>query len=307
MKTKDFVFANVKALANDATPNGSFEAVISAPSVDRDGEIIDPGAFNPLPKSIPILADHDGKIRSLVGSAQPFYDGDLLKVKGEFSSVPEAQDVRTKLAEGHLGTMSVGFMPPLRTMKDGIPHITRAELLEASFVVIPSNRDALVSSVKQYADIEPVAGSFEETQEDLREYLGQLYRSDGTEAYVSLLATFTDHVVYSVERYPSTDADGTFAINYSMGEGDDNFTFGIPTPVEVEQVVSPKRLAHLAIKAGRRNSSKDQVNIQAAHDAIVAAGASCEPPADDGGDDAGKSAPVSLSSLEAELLEMELS
>jgi hypothetical protein len=44
--------------------------------------------------------------------------------------------------------MSVGFMAASREDRDGIPHITKAELLEASFVSVPSNREAAILAVK---------------------------------------------------------------------------------------------------------------------------------------------------------------
>ena len=44
-----------------------------------------------------------------------------------------------------------------RERKDGVVHITKAELLNGAFVPIPSNRLAMVLSAKSYADrIDPV-------------------------------------------------------------------------------------------------------------------------------------------------------
>jgi hypothetical protein len=39
-------------------------------------------------------------------------------------------------------------MAATRSDQDGIPHITGAELLEASFVSVPSNREAAILAVK---------------------------------------------------------------------------------------------------------------------------------------------------------------
>lgn len=134
----------VKALGDD-NPDGEFEAVLSVPVIDRDGEVIVAGAFNPLPAEIPIHKFHD--FSSPVATAVPFYDGDVLKARGMFDPDPESQAIRSKIGRS-IRYMSVGFMAPSREDRDGVPHITKAELLEASFVSIPSNREAAILAVK---------------------------------------------------------------------------------------------------------------------------------------------------------------
>lgn len=146
---KSFMFAEVKATKPE-DPTGEFEAILSAPTLDRDGEIIEKGAFEPLPKSIPVHAFHD--FHDPVGVAQPFYDGDMLKVRGYFASTARAQEIRTLVTEGVIGSMSVGFMGADRKEKDGVPTISKAEILEGSFVSIPSNRDAAVLVAKQWEE-----------------------------------------------------------------------------------------------------------------------------------------------------------
>lgn len=142
---KHIALFEVKALG-DGDPNGEFEAVLSVPVVDRDGEVIDAGAFNPLPGEIPIHKYHD--FSAPVATAVPFYDGDLLKARGVFDPDPESQAIRQKVGRS-IRYMSVGFMAEPRVNDDdGVPHITRAELLEASFVSVPSNREAAILAVK---------------------------------------------------------------------------------------------------------------------------------------------------------------
>lgn len=145
---KSYLEAEVKAVSDDGS--GEFEAILSAPTLDRDGEIIDPGAFEPLPKSIPVHVDHRFETEAVVGRAEPFYDGDMLKVRGKFTSTARGQEVRSLVADGFVDSMSVGFMAAERDQKDGATHVTRAELIEASFVSIPANRDALVLTAKEY-------------------------------------------------------------------------------------------------------------------------------------------------------------
>ncbi|MDP8930470.1 MAG: HK97 family phage prohead protease [Actinomycetota bacterium] len=128
---------------------GTFEAVLSAPTKDRDNEIIDVGAFEPLPDRIVIDVDHGMSTLATVGSGEPFYDGGVLKIRGAFSSVPRAQEVRTLVREGHVRSMSVAFMGAQREDDDdGVPHIKKAELLNAAFVAIPANREAAVLAAK---------------------------------------------------------------------------------------------------------------------------------------------------------------
>ncbi len=145
---KSFAMAEVKSLAGDS-PNGEFEVILSAATVDRDGEVIDAKAFEPLPDSIPFHAFHD--FHDPIGRAEPYYDGDVLKARGVFASTPRAQEIRTLVAEGIIGHTSVGFMAATRADGEDAPHITKGELLEGSFVSVPSNREAAVLMAKSYA------------------------------------------------------------------------------------------------------------------------------------------------------------
>ena len=150
MDTKAFGAVTVALKALDPEdPAGQFEAVLSAPTMDRDGEVIDAKAFEPLPDHITIDVDHGMSTSTTVGSGTPFYDQDLLKFRGTFSTLPRAQEVRTLVTEGHVRKMSVAFMNAVRsTDENGATHITSAELLNAAIVPIPSNREASILSAK---------------------------------------------------------------------------------------------------------------------------------------------------------------
>lgn len=141
------LFAEVKSLEND--PNGEFEAILSTKALDRDGESVAPGAFEPLPKSIPLYHHHDWLQKAMpVGSGEPYYDGDTLKIKGRFASTARGQEVRTLVREGHLPAMSVGFTRSQKAIKDGVQVISKAELFEGSFTGVPVNPTALVLAAK---------------------------------------------------------------------------------------------------------------------------------------------------------------
>lgn len=222
--SKSFALAEVKSATTD-DPNGAFEAVLSAPTLDRDGEIIDAKAFEPLPDHITIDMDHGLSMATTVGSGQPYYDGDVLKVRGTFSSIPRAQEARALVAEGHIRTMSVAFTRSDATKATSTEpsHIKRGELLNAAFVAVPSNRDALVLSAKAMdekagarnsksdadmiqslhdsaaylgaecsgsksfrpADRKAVAGSYEDRHEDIREALTEF-------ATIAIAAAYPD-------------------------------------------------------------------------------------------------------------------
>lgn len=139
--------AAISAPVDDAFP-GSFEAILSAPTKDRDGETLLPEEWKqPLPEHITVDRDHEMTVAGTIGSAKPWIDekGNL-RISGTFASTPKAQEVRTLMQEGHIRTTSVAFMSE-KTQKDGVTAVTR-ELLNAGIVAIPSNREALVLSAK---------------------------------------------------------------------------------------------------------------------------------------------------------------
>jgi hypothetical protein len=128
---------------------GTFEVILSAPTLDRDGDTLaTEGWKTPLPDHITFDSDHGMSVATTVGSGVPSIDkatGNLV-VSGTYSSLPRAQEVRTLVNEGHIRTTSVAFMSAKST-KDGNT-VTQRELLNGAFVAIPSNREALVLSSK---------------------------------------------------------------------------------------------------------------------------------------------------------------
>lgn len=265
MKMKTLL-AEVKAVESD-NPNGEFVVILSAPTLDRDGEIVDAKCFEPLPDHITFDIDHGMSTATTIGSGTPYYDGDLLKVKGTYSSIPRAQDVRTLVVEGHIRTTSVAFMGAKKEVKDGVPHITKAELLNGAFVPVPSNREAVVVSAKSAdldapgnvgliqdahdklaalgatcggtksvrraaADQKSMVGSYEELREALRDALQDAYADAW---WVSILATFTDRIVYEV--WGGANDEMQFETPYTW-DGT-TVTFGTAVAVEVHEVATP--------------------------------------------------------------------
>lgn len=134
--------------------DGEFLAVMSDPTLDRDGEIIDPGAFEPLPAKINVDIDHNTSVLATVGSGFPFYSGEKLMIRAKFASTPTAQEVRTLVTEGHIDRMSVRFKDARRQPDDkGIPHVVKAELLNVGIVQIPANDSAAILAAKAAEDV----------------------------------------------------------------------------------------------------------------------------------------------------------
>jgi HK97 family phage prohead protease len=140
--------------ADTKAPTGSFAAILSVPTVDRDGEVIDANAFNPLPERITIDVDHAMTVEKTIGSGRPYYDGEILRFEGTYASHPLAQMVRGLVDEGHINTMSVAYRAARYEVdeNDGRPHLRSAELLNAGIVGIPSNREALITASKAFVD-----------------------------------------------------------------------------------------------------------------------------------------------------------
>ncbi len=128
-------------------PYGGFEAILSTPALDRDGDrLATEGWKTPLPEHITVDIDHEMSVRGTVGSATPFIDDDgNLRIKARYASTPPAQEVRTLINEGHIRTVSVAFMNDKAAAKDGRPS---REILNAGIVAIPSNREALILNSK---------------------------------------------------------------------------------------------------------------------------------------------------------------
>jgi HK97 family phage prohead protease len=235
----------VKAL-DGADPNGEFEAILSVPVVDRDGEIVDGRAFNPLPAEIPIHKYHD--FSAPVATAVPFYDGDVLKARGVFDPDPESQAIRQKVGRS-IRYMSVGFMAASREDQEGVPHITKAELLEASFVSVPSNREAAILAVKAH-NAKPYENEHACRLEDPGQFTR--FRRDNSKDPNVIIGFRSDgSSAAQAFRYPTADWTEARARTH-CGEHDGNFE-----PAAKDTVV-------VDLKAGRVFSAKNEAALRQA-------------------------------------------
>ena len=253
---------------------GSFEVVLSAPTKDRDGDVLLPEEWKqPLPDHITFDVDHGMSVEATIGSGTPsLNDAGELVVAGTYSSLPRAQEVRTLVNEGHIRTTSVAFMTEPSETKDGKKTVVR-ELLNGAFVAVPANREALVlsskglkagarnsaadasviqsmhdaavslgadcSGAKSYipapTTLKAVAGSLEATQERVQDALNDAY---GTEFYVWLRATLPDSVIYDLNPVDGGSESETFQESYT-DDGSVVTLAGDATAVDLAEVVKP--------------------------------------------------------------------
>lgn len=124
--------------------------VASTSVIDRQGESIDQSGWdltNFLKNPVMLWAHNYDELPLGVWENIRVSDG-LLKMDANFASKeanPKAENVRLLVEEGVEKTVSVGFIPKER---DG--HIiTKAELLEVSFVPVPANPEALALAISK--------------------------------------------------------------------------------------------------------------------------------------------------------------
>jgi hypothetical protein len=140
---------------DDFGPNGGFVAVLSTPSLDRDGDRLMRDEWKEFTQErYPLDIDHGMSVAETVGSFVPYFDGDRLMMKAHFADnemVPNAKIARSLTtpdpATGirHVQNVSVAFMTD-KTEKDS--NAPFRELLNAGIVATPSNRDAVILASK---------------------------------------------------------------------------------------------------------------------------------------------------------------
>jgi hypothetical protein len=135
---------SVDAVLQAGDDPGTFEAIISTGSVDREGEIVSPDSWElPLPDQISLNLNHSSSVEDVVGSGTPWLDElGQLRLSGKWASTAQAQKARTLTSEGHLRSLSVEF---LRKGKVN-------ELVGCALVLLPANKDAVMLSSKQFND-----------------------------------------------------------------------------------------------------------------------------------------------------------
>ncbi|MGD9617160.1 MAG: HK97 family phage prohead protease [Alphaproteobacteria bacterium] len=148
----------IKALSDE----GSFDLYAAVfGNIDRQGEIIAPGAFTNLggfAKDGCGLANHQTHSLPVALIDSAVADNIGLRITGRFHSTPEAQACRTvvkeRLAAGKSVSCSIGYrtLDSASEVRDGktIWILKSIELYEFSFVNFPANPLATVATVKSW-------------------------------------------------------------------------------------------------------------------------------------------------------------
>ena len=147
--------------------SGKYIAVLSDNSIDRDGEMMHEKALNKIKNdtgTVSILLNHENKIENLIGE---WVNRKIMKIDGHtalvaepkfYESNPKAQMIKGMLDEGAKCGISIGAIVKDSETVDfqgkSVTAFTELELLEASFVAIPSNRHGHAMAVAKSFNME---------------------------------------------------------------------------------------------------------------------------------------------------------
>lgn len=172
--------------AKSVIPEGEkwMRVIATAPTLDRDGEVIDTASLHVPIKprgwkyardltpddviDLPFLYDHEWSVEKQLGSVRSMFinaEGELETVTG-FTSLQRGVEAHTLAKEGHLGNSFSGtFDYSTGYISDGV--IYDAEIIELSMVFKGSNRDARILEVSKSAKKErTMAEATEQTLEE---------------------------------------------------------------------------------------------------------------------------------------------
>lgn len=160
---------------NEDDAVGTFTGIASTSDADSDNDVIEAGAFEPIPmKSGPggevpnvlMLRDHDRT--QIIGGWRSFRQQcNELLVEGELClAVPKARETHELMKHGFLSGISVCFTVSDRNhisvdQKSGRRTIKKATLRECSIVGFPANANARITSVKSEVDSWLIERGFE--------------------------------------------------------------------------------------------------------------------------------------------------
>lgn len=152
MTTKQFLRGIVKTEKGKNT----FSVIASTAVIDRQGESIDQAGWDleNYKKNPVILWAHNYEDLPIGIAEKSEVNEQGLIIEGRFANEednPKAGQVRRLYEDEILRTVSVGFIPKEREGN----RITKAELLEVSFVPVPANPEALAFAMTKGMKIEP--------------------------------------------------------------------------------------------------------------------------------------------------------
>jgi HK97 family phage prohead protease len=171
-------------------------------NLDQDGDVVLPGAFkktfdgwNRAKTKLPLIADHqlstDGVIGSVTHMAE---DGYGAKIRARFSSIAKAQDIRTRMIEGHLNGLSYTYavIRSHRGLFEGksARFLDELRVFEATVSPFPVNQLALASAKGGTPDYGDDLAQLEELERWAEEAMGYKARRDLADLANASSATF---------------------------------------------------------------------------------------------------------------------
>lgn len=216
----DIKVKNAGALIQDTTQNddgpGTFEVVLSDSKLDRDGDVLLPNEWElPLPSHITFVNDHDHNVGSVVGSATPTLEGDKIVCRGTYARTQAGQDTRMLVKDRHLTHVSVAY----REKRDRKSNSVSRELINGSFVVVPSNTNAKVLASKSFGLVEEDGALTEFAKTVIVETVKATLEVKGVEFTKSILPdNFLAETELDPEKGVSTlhikDGDGNLIVSH---------------------------------------------------------------------------------------------
>jgi len=218
------VKANFAVTKDISEENWTFKVIASTEAEDRHGEKVMSDwrmLENFMKKNPVVLFWHDYRsISSIMWKATKAYVEDKqLIIEWIFAWTEHAQVARQLYDEGVLKTVSVWFIAHEKDWNK----ITKAELLELSFVPIPANQDALSLDWKVYKkaiELWIVESEMKElSQEDSIEYqlkeLASALMNKTEDQYLYVVDIFTNEFVFNIYW---KGLDKYYRLLYSMNE-----------------------------------------------------------------------------------------
>ena len=129
--------------------NRKVKVVISTEAVDRDGDSMSLAGIDTsyYQKNPVVLWNHNHGVPIAKAENLKVENGKMIAdaVFPEKGVSPRSDEIYGLIRAGVINTASIGFMPKdFDRMPDGVWKVTKSELMEFSFVSIPSNREAVI-------------------------------------------------------------------------------------------------------------------------------------------------------------------
>lgn len=265
-KGKSFV-AETKAEKEEDV--GRFEMIITTEDIDRAGEMIKSDAWELdryMLNPVVLWAHNYSELPVGVTETLEKIDGGKLKATGKFARHAKAQEVRVLYEEGYLKTSSVGFIPLM--MEGNV--ITKAELLEWSFVPVPCNPFALSTLSERGLNVEELVTKGLIVKEVEAKKEGDTCEIDGKEGVIDA----EGNCIVKEEEDKGVEPS---AVGIVVDEGEMKMKIRMENGDESEFKMSAKLLEALALmKEGRVLSSKNVKVVEACVESLEVAKSALE-------------------------------